>query len=68
MSTPMTEDQKKWIDEADIESLLRKWRFSPVGDTMFEGDTGQYYLKAMADKRDENPAAYTAASKRIGWD
>jgi len=65
MSTPMTVDEKKWIDEADIEALLRKWRTAPIGDPMFEGSTGQYYSGFLAGKRDKDPAAYTAASKKI---
>ena len=65
MSTPMTVDEKKWIDEADIEALLRKWRATESGDPMFEGITSQYYTAVMARKRKENPAAYTAASKKI---
>ncbi len=67
MSTPMTVDEKKWIDEASIVNLLHKWRFAPSGDSMFAGESGKYYSKVMAAKRDANPAAYTAASKRIGW-
>ena len=47
----MTPEQKKWIDEASYEDLLRKWRFAPAGDPMFQGDTGEYYSKVMNEQR-----------------
>ena len=61
----MTTEQKDWIDNASTEALLEKWRFTQLGDPMFEGDTGTYYSKALAKKRDEDPPTYTAASKNI---
>jgi len=65
----MTEEQKEWIDDANYRDLLRLWRFSPVGDAMFKGDTGKYYAEVMARKRTEvGGAAHTAASKSIGWE
>ena len=48
----MTAEQKKWIDSADYESLLRLWRRATAGHPMFQGDTGQYYSKVMFAKRD----------------
>ncbi len=65
----MTEKQKQWIDNADYESLLRKWRNSPSGDVMFQGDTFEYYEKVMAEKRAQvGDDAHVRASKNIGWD
>lgn len=64
----MTEEQKKWIDEASYEALLRKWRFAPAGDPLFQGDTYAYYSAVMSAKRDANPNGHVAASKAIGWD
>lgn len=69
MSDPMTPEQKKWIDEAAYESLLSKWRFAAAGDSMFTGETGQYYSEVMAKRRTEIGAqAHTAASKSVGWE
>jgi len=69
MSSPMTEAEKKWIDEAAYETLLGKWRFAAAGDPMFTGDTGQYYIKVMVERRAEvGPQAHTAASKSLGWE
>ena len=64
----MTPEQKQWIDEADYESLLRLWRNAPTGEPLFQGDTGQYYRRVMAKKRDTDAGAAVAASKRIGWE
>ena len=64
----MTDQQKAWIDNATYEQLLGKWRMAPAGDPMFQGDTGDYYSKVMAQKREDvGPAAHVAASKSIGW-
>jgi len=65
----MTPSEKDRIDNMDYESMLRLWRNAPVGHPMFSGDTGQYYSKVMAEKRDSvGPGAHVAASKNIGWE
>jgi len=64
----MTESQKKWIDNASYEQLLQKWRKAPFGDSMFQGDTGEYFNKILAEKRDQvGNDAHVRASKNIGW-
>ena len=63
----MTDEQKKWIDDADYETLLRQWRLGETGDSLFQGETGGYYKKVMAEKRDADPAGAVAATKSIGW-
>ena len=65
----MTEPEKNWIDSSSYEGLLARWRNAPVGDPIFQGDTGKYYSKVMAHKRKQvGGAGAVAASKRIGWD
>ncbi len=64
----MTDGDKQWIDNSSYEGLLRRWRNAPVGDPIFQGDTGKYYGKVIAQKRDADPGAAVGASKRIGWD
>lgn len=49
----MTNEHKLWIDNASYYELLEKWRFAPVGDAFFKGDTGDYYAKVMAQRREE---------------
>ena len=65
----LTEQKKKEIDAMPYVALLRKWRFAPAGDPMFQGGTGAYFQKRMSEMRaapggDEE---HVAASKRIGW-
>lgn len=65
----MTEAQRKWIDGASYEQLLRRWRFAPLGDPMFAGDTGDYYGEVMAAKhKNVGDGEHVATSKRIGWE
>ncbi|MBU0907450.1 MAG: hypothetical protein KKE05_04825 [Nanoarchaeota archaeon] len=65
----MTGQQKQWIDSASYEQLLRRWRESPIGSDWFNGDTGEYYSKIMAEKREQvGDDEHVRASKSIGWD
>jgi hypothetical protein len=63
----LTEENKKYIDGLSYESLLSKWRFAPVGDKWFEGDTGTYWGDRMKEIRAKDNAVHVAASKSIGW-
>lgn len=63
----INEKDKKWIDNASYEQLLRRWRFRSF-DEIFHGETGSYYAKVMAKKRKETGDNGVSASKRIGWD
>lgn len=62
----MNERIKQWIDNASYEELLRKWRFAPIGDAMFQGETGEYYTKVMKEKRENTN--HVSASKSVGWE
>jgi len=62
------EQMKDEIDKMDYESMLRRWRSAPTGDPFFQGDTGDYYSKVMAEKRSEvGSDAHVSVSKSIGW-
>lgn len=63
----LTPENKEHIDSLSVEQLLRRWRTSPAGDPWFQGETGSYWLERMNELRDQNNAAYVAASKRIGF-
>jgi len=64
----MDQATKERIDGMDYESMLRLWRNAPVGEPLFQGETGDYFSKVMAEKRDALPeGAHVAASKKIGW-
>lgn len=63
----LTEKNKAHIDSLSYEELLSHWRYAPIGDQWFNGDTGGYWAKRMAELRSAG-AAHVGASKRIGWD
>jgi len=64
----ISKDMKDWIDGASYESLLSRWRNAPVGDPLFQGETGKYYSDIMGKKRIEvGPGEAVRASKAIGW-
>ena len=64
----MTPEQKAYIDSLNYEQLLSQWRFAPIGDTRFQGESGEYWGKRMAELRNADPAGAVQASKNIGWD
>ncbi len=64
----LTKENKAHIDAMSYEGLLSKWRFAPVGDVWFQGETGKYLGERMAELRDKNPGQAVAASKSIGWE
>ena len=61
----LTPENKEHIDSLDYEMLLREWRFSPVGNPWFQGETGQYWGKRMKELRD-NGADHVSISKGLG--
>ena len=66
----MDDEMKARIDSMTYEQLLSKWRFAPVGDPMFQGETGDYVSERMKKLRSEpgGNARHVAASKHIGWE
>jgi len=65
----MTPEQKKWIDHATYYSLLSRWRYSKIGDPIFQGEAGEYFAKVMEAKRIEIGSEKSIqVSKAIGWD
>jgi len=60
---------KEWIDNADYEQLLYKWRYAPIGDPVFSGDSesGEYYKKVMLEKKKSiTPEMAVRVSKKVG--
>lgn len=60
------EEMIKWIDNASLEELLRRWRFAPPGDPIFQGEVGAYLMDMISKKRTEDPEEYVRISKKIG--
>jgi len=63
----LTPDRKAKIDSMAYEDLLYRWRFAPIGDPWFQGETGEYWGKRMKELR-EQEKNHVQASKIIGWD
>jgi hypothetical protein len=57
----------EFINNATQYDLLKRWRFAPSGDPIFQGDVGDYFMRRQRELRSKDPAGYTAASKRLGW-
>ena len=65
----LTKDNKQHIDSLSYEQLLDRWRFSPLGDPLFQGETGEYFGSAMRKKKEAiGEAKAVNVSKEIGWD
>src|SRR3990172_11083437 len=56
----LTEENKRYIDSLSILQLLEAIRFRPSGDPLFDGETGEYWMKKYAQLRSENPEAHTS--------
>jgi hypothetical protein len=63
----LTPDNKRTIDNLSYRDLLAHWRFAPVGDPWFQGETGQYWGKRMRELRDSGLVDHVATSKELGW-
>jgi len=63
------EEMEAWIAAAPYEELLRRWRFAPAGDPMFQGEVGRHYAETMRVRRAApgGGAEHVRASKAIGW-
>lgn len=63
----LTNKRKWYIDTLTHYELLRKVRFAPAGDEWMQGETGEYWLQRLAEKKAEDPAQAVADSKELGW-
>ena len=61
----LTPELKAEIDAQSHYELLSRWRFAPSGDPMFQGESGEYWGKRMAEKKAENPGQAVADSKAL---
>jgi len=63
----LSEDLKKEIDAWSIRTLLEKVRYTPVGDPLFQGNTGTYILRRLVELRRAPGGSkeYVAASKML---
>ena len=59
----LTATMKQQIDNMSREQMARAHRFAPVGDPMFQEDTGHYFQKRFQELGGFSPTI----SKKIGW-
>lgn len=69
---------KEWIDNASDSALLYRWRFASLGDIIFQGEIGKYYIETLAkrrkaledatDSRHSLGTKWSDLSKEVGWD
>lgn len=60
----LTPEVKAEIDALSYVDLLRRWRYAPVGDEMFRGESGQYWKSRMFELK--KTVDHVAASKEVG--
>lgn len=64
----LTEELKNEIDSMSLEDIIRKIRFTPIGDEFFIGESYSYFAQHRSKVMDKSSLEdYTAASKRVGW-
>jgi len=62
----LTDELKMYIDAMSYEQLLYKWRFAPVGDPIFQDESGEYFSQRIRHLRSLDPEEHVRASKAIG--
>lgn len=63
----LTDAVRAEIDVMTLEAMIRRWRFSPAGDPMMQGESAAYLQGRMDRLKAEDPEAFTEASKAVGW-
>jgi hypothetical protein len=64
----LTPELKKQIDDMSYEDMLRRQRFDPIGSPLFQGESGEYFIRTWANKRAALPdGTHAQTSKRLGW-
>ncbi len=65
----MTKKQKEWVINASYYSLLKRWRFAKDNDSIFQGESGKFYIEQMSYKKAQlDFDECVRISKQIGWD
>ena len=66
----LTPENKAYIDKLSYQSLLSSWRFAPVGDKWFQGETGDYWARRVYELRNlpNGDDEHVRASKSLGWE
>lgn len=60
----LTYAEKAAVDRLTLAQMLSEWRFAPVG-AFNQGGRSRYFSSEMFNRKEQNPAAWTAASKEL---
>jgi hypothetical protein len=63
----LTAEVRARIDSMDYEALFRAWRYSPIGDPLFEGESFDYVVERM-EALEVAGEDRVSVSKFIGWE
>ena len=64
----LTEEMKAKIDIMSLREMLAKQRFASIGDPLFQGDIGEYFLKVMREKKSAiSNDEWSNISRSVGW-
>ena len=67
--TKLTPQTKQKIDSMSYAQLLYAWRFCTLGAEMFQGKSGSYFQKKLAERKKAfTDAELVQISKDIGWE
>ena len=61
----LTPELKAEIDAKSHYELLKRWRYAPSGNPMFQGASGEYWGKRMQEMREKDPAQAVQNSKDL---
>ncbi len=61
---PINKKLKEKIDKMSHVAMATAWRFTVVGDPLFQGEAYEYFKK----KFDEAGGMTVAISREVGWD
>ncbi len=65
----MKEQLKNQIDSMSYKEMFAKIRFAPIGDPMFLGEQGDYFMKVYKEKQSQvTEEDRVRTSKEIGWE
>lgn len=64
----LTTELKAQINKLDYFSLLERWRYTPAGDPIFQGESGNYWRDRMEYLKSQPGGIENAiaASKQLG--
>ena len=64
----LTSELRTKIQNMSYEQMLQIVRFAKIGEPLMCGESGDYFLKTMNERKSTMPKSESVAiSKRVGW-